>query len=239
MKVLITGSNGFVGKNLKTALMEHEEIEILNYDLDTSKERLEEYCRVCNFVYHLAGVNRTENINDYYTGNYGFTKTLTDVLADSENSCPILYTSSVHAVLDNPYGKSKKACEELLAEYEKQHKTAAYIYRLPNLFGKWCRPNYNSVIATFCYNISAGLPIHISDAAIRITFAYIDDLVKEFISALKGEGYKGKDGFYTIPLVHTISLEQIAELLYSFKDGYVPERKDSFEWKLYITYQSY
>ncbi len=239
MKVLITGSNGFVGKNLKSALMEHGEIEIFSYDLSTDKELLGEYCKICDFVFHLAGINRTENVDEYYSGNYGFTKKLTDCLVACGNTCPILYTSSVHAVYDNPYGRSKKACEELLAEYEKVCKVNTYIYRLPNLFGKWCRPNYNSVIATFCHNISNGLPIYISNPDTIINFAYIDDVVEEFISALKGKGYKGIDGFFTIPVVHSVSLGQIAELLYSFKDGYIPSDLDSFESKLYTTFLSY
>ena len=239
MKVLITGANGFVGKNLKATLMEQEGIEIFSYDLNTDKELLGDYCKSCDFVYHLAGVNRAENIEEYYTGNYGFTKKLTEYLADGRNTCPILYTSSVHAALDNPYGRSKKACEELLKEYEKNNRVNSYIYRLPNLFGKWCRPNYNSVIATFCYNISTGLPIHISDPGISINFAYIEDLVKEFTAVLLGRGYRGADGYYTIPIVHYVSLGQIAELLYSFKEGYIPENLNSFESKLYATYLSY
>lgn len=239
MKVLITGANGFVGKNLMAALTEQEGIEILSYDLNTGKELLSDYCKACDFVYHLAGVNRTENIEEYHTGNVGFTKNLIEYLADGKNTCPILYTSSVHAVLDNPYGRSKKTCEELLKEYENNNQVKTFIYRLPNLFGKWCKPNYNSVIATFCYNISNGLPIHISDPGIKINFAYIDDLIKEFISVLVGRGYRGSDNFYTIPTVHNVSLGQIAELLYSFKDGYIPEYIDSFESKLYCTYLSY
>ncbi len=239
MKVLITGANGFVGKNLIAALTEQEGLEILSYDIKTGKDLLSDYCKVCDFVYHLAGVNRTENKEDYYTGNVGFTQNLIEYLAAGKNSCPILYTSSIHAVLDNPYGRSKKACEELLHEYGENNQVKSFIYRLPNLFGRWCKPNYNSVIATFCYNISNGLPIHISDPDITINFAYIDDLVKEFISALTGRGYRGSDLFYTIPITHKVSLGQIAQLLYAFKEGYKPENIDTFESKLYCTYLSY
>lgn len=239
MEVLITGANGFVGKNLRAALMKQEEIKVLTYDLNTSEDLLTEYCKNCEFVFHFAGVNRTNNPEDYYTGNYEFTKKLTDILIERGNTCPILYTSSVHAILDNPYGRSKAACEELLKAYEETYQVTTYTYRLPNLFGKWCKPNYNSVIATFCYNISKNIPITISDPGIIIKFAYIDDVVKEFISALSHKGYKGTDGYYTIPMVHQVSLGQIAKLLYSFQEGYIPKENDSFESKLYATYQSY
>ncbi|MFV0342992.1 MAG: NAD-dependent epimerase/dehydratase family protein [Anaerocolumna sp.] len=239
MKILITGANGFIGKNLKSILAEQEGIELLTYDGNTGKELLKQYCSVCDFVYHLAGINRSDNINDFYTGNIGFTKELMELLTNQENPSPILYTSSIHAIYDNPYGRSKKACEELIKEHEEKYKSCSYVYRLPNLFGKWSRPNYNSVVATFCNNISKGLPIHISDPDISLHLAYIDDVVKEFLQALTGNASIGKDGYYTIPEIHNASLGYIAELIYSFKEGYIPENRNSFENKLYHTYLSY
>lgn len=239
MKVLVTGAKGFIGKNLIAVLKEQEDIEVLTYDIDSSKDLFLQYCKSCQFVFHLAGVNRTDNEEDFYTGNTLLTKKLIDTLIANNNTCPILYTSSVHAIVDNPYGRSKKACEELLKDYSKVQKQNTYIYRLPNLFGRWSRPNYNSVIATFCYNIANNYPIEISSKSKTINFAYIDDVIDEFLRSLQGKGTKGSDGFYIIPIVHHVSLGEIADLLYAFKGGYIPTTTKTFERKLYETYITY
>jgi UDP-2-acetamido-2,6-beta-L-arabino-hexul-4-ose reductase len=241
MKILITGANGFIGKNLTAELRDSTTYTLYEYDTDSKKNSLETYCRDCDFVYHLAGVNRPKDDEEYMQVNYGFTLTLLKALQKFNNTCPVLFSSSIHASFDNPYGRSKKAGEELLLEYGKTNNIPVYIYRLPNLFGKWSRPNYNSVIATFCHNISRDLPIQIHDKAVVLNLVYIKDLIKEFLAALTGLGHKGEEDFYTIPLIYKVSLGDIADLLYSFRtaDKALQFPKETFESKLYSTYLSY
>lgn len=253
MKVLVTGAKGFVGKNLVMTLRGiaegkdktypvNTDLEIYEYDIDTPQEKLSEYCKNAEFVFHLAGVNRPKDESEFMAGNFGFTSVLLEKLKEASNKSPILITSSIQAALDNPYGKSKKAGEDLIFEYGKENGVKTLVYRLPNVFGKWCRPNYNSAVATFCHNIANGLPITVNDRNHLMKLVYVDDVVREFITALAGQEHKNGDFAY-VPVVHEATLGEIADLLYSFKesrkDFFVPNQKDDFSKKLYATYLSY
>lgn len=242
MKILVTGAKGFIGKNLIAELHNQNYTDILEYDLDTNKDTLDAYCKESEFIFHLAGVNRPQNKEEFMKGNFGFTSTLLETLKQHKNSSPIMIASSSQAIFDNPYGQSKKAGEELILAYEKETKVPVYIYRFPNVFGKWCRPNYNSAVATFCDNIASGRPIHINDRNTEMNLIYIDDLVEELINVLNGKANK-KDDFYEVPTVYTISLGDIADLLISFKESrhdlIIPNMEDLFTKKLYSTYLSY
>ena len=242
MKILITGANGFVGRNLIATLQQMEGFEILPYDIDTDPALLDEYTKACAFVFHLAGVNRPEKVEEFMEGNFGFTSLLLDSLKKSENTAPVLITSSIQAALDNPYGQSKKAGEDLMFSYGKETGAKVLVYRFPNVFGKWCRPNYNSAVATFCHNIARDLPIRINDSEVMMHLVYIDDVVEELVRALHGhETLKGN--FCAVPVEHAIKLGEIAELLYSFKNSRkeltVPDFSDAFTRKLYAAYLSY
>lgn len=255
MNVLITGAKGFVGKNL-IATLEcirdgkdrsfgiAADLQIYGYDIDTDPALLDDYCSKADFVFHLAGVNRPEDPADFMKGNFGFTSTLLETLKKHDNTCPIMISSSIQAALDNPYGESKKAGEDLLFAYGKESGADVLVYRFPNVFGKWCRPNYNSAVATFCNNIANGLPITVNDRSHMMTLVYIDDVVAELIADLKGEANKKDDGFCYVPVEHKITLGEIVDMLYEFKDGRenlaVPCLTDgSFSKKLYSTYLSY
>lgn len=242
MKILVTGAKGFVGKNLVAELKNRDYNEIYECDVETTEEELEEYTKKCDFVFHLAGVNRPEKEEDFMKGNFGFTSILLEKLKKYNNKCPILVTSSIQAQLDNPYGKSKKAGEDLIFAYTKETGAKAYVYRLTNLFGKWCRPNYNSVVATFCNNIANGLEIKINDPSAKLNLAYIDDVLNELINAIN-DNVNIKDEYGYIPVTHTITLGEIAELILKFKKSrenlQIPNMKNEFEKKLYSTYLSY
>ena len=254
MKILVTGAKGFVGKNLCAAFKNIAEgkdksfgidsnIEIFEFDIDTDSSLLDTYCKDCDFVFHLAGVNRPETEDEFMKGNFGFTSTLLNTLKKYNNTCPVMISSSIQAELDNPYGRSKKAGEDLMFSYSEETGAKVLAYRLPNLFGKWCRPNYNSAVATFCNNIAHDLPITVNNRDVNMTLVYIDDLVSELISALKGE--ENKNGaFCRVPVEHKITLGEIVDLIYSFKESRenksVPDMTDgSFSKKLYSTYLSY
>ncbi|MBR5496019.1 MAG: capsular polysaccharide biosynthesis protein CapF [Oscillospiraceae bacterium] len=247
MKILVTGAKGFVGKNLVAELKNKGYNNIFEYDIDTDPSLLDTYAKECGFVFHLAGVNRPQNQDEFMQGNFGFTSTLLEKLEQNSNKSPILITSSIQAALDNPYGKSKKAGEDLICEYALKNSVKKYIYRMPNVFGKWCRPNYNSVIATFCHNIARDLPITVSDPSVVLNLVYIDDVVREFIAKLQDFEQNGaalnNNQFEEITPVHTITLGEIAELIYSFKESrqnrMVPDMSDAFTKKLYSTYLSY
>lgn len=242
MRILVTGSKGFIGKNLICELRNRGYNQIMEYDKDTNPILLDEYCSVADYVFHLAGVNRPKEVDEFMAGNSGFTSKLINALAKYGNNCPILMTSSIQAELDNEYGKSKKSGEKLLLEYAKEADTKVSIYRLPNVFGKWCKPNYNSVIATFCYNIARDLPIKVNDSNIMMKLVYIDDVINEFINSLS-ENVEKKGSFCEVERVHKIKLGEIADLLYSFKnsreDKSVPDMEDIFSKQLYSTYLSY
>lgn len=242
MKVLITGANGFVGKNLRSELALQPEVEVYFYDRNNTIEELNNYTKDCDFVFHLAGVNRPKEIKEYMEGNFDFTKILLEKLIENNNNAPIMMSSSIQAELDNDYGKSKKAGEDLLFKYGKENSVKIYIYRFPNLFGKWCKPNYNSVIATFCNNIALNKEITVNDENKELTLAYIDDVCEELIRCLEGNPTKeGK--FCKVPITYTKSLGYIANLIKSFKENdrgiMVPSTGDEFTKKLYATYISY
>lgn len=242
MKVLITGSNGFVGKNLVSNLSLNKEIEILKYDIDSTTEELDKYTKECDFVFHLAGVNRPVNKEEFMEGNFGFTSVLLKKLKENNNKCPIMISSSIQAELDNDYGKSKKAGEDLIKKYGKENNVKTFIYRFPNLFGKWCRPNYNSVIATWCYNVSHNMEITVNDEGKELTLAYIDDVCNELIKCLDNKETREND-FCVVPITYTKTLKEISTLIKSFKENsrniYVPSTGDVFTKKLYATYISY
>lgn len=264
MKILITGAKGFVGRNLCAALREikngHDgradhvicadpaEIELLEYDLDSTPDELDEYCACCDFVFHLAGVNRPRESRQFMEGNYGFSSTLLTTLKKHANTCPVMLSSSVQATLEgryagSEYGKSKLAGERLFFDYGRETGAPVLVYRFPNLFGKWCRPNYNSAVATFCHNTANGLPIQVNDPAVTMDLVYIDDLLEEMIRALRGEATKGEGGYCTVPVHHETTLGHIADTILSFpglrESLAVPQLDDSLTKKLYSTYLSY
>ncbi len=269
MNILITGAKGFVGRNLmetlktirdgknrtRSLVIDH----IFEYDLDTDPALLPRYCQKADFVFHLAGVNRPKEQAEFMEGNFGFTSTLLDTLKACKNTCPVMISSSIQATCigryDGEYGRSKKAGEELVFAYGEETGAQVLVYRFPNLFGKWCRPNYNSAVATFCNNIANDLPITVNDPAVELELLYIDDLVEEMLDALEGKPHRCEfDGIQTVltengrycaaPVSHKVTLGEIVELLHSFKQQ--PETRlmpeipaGSFAKKLYSTYLSY
>lgn len=242
MKVLVTGSNGFVGRNLISNLSLNKDIEIYEYDKNNTLEDLNNYTADCDFVYHLAGVNRPQNSKEFMEGNFGFTTDLLNSLKKNKNECPIMISSSVQALLDNDYGKSKKAEEDLIFNYGKKNGVKTFIYRFPNIFGKWCRPNYNSVIATWCNNIAHNLDINVDDENKVLTLVYIDDVCNELIKCLNNCETRNGD-YCEVPITFEKSLSEIANLIKSFKKNdkgiMVPSTGDTFTKDLYSTYISY
>ena len=253
MKVLITGSGGFLGKNLCAQLenirrgkarhaLLTADLELFRYDVDTPPELLEDYARGADFVFHLAGVNRPQDPADFMRVNRGLTERLLDLLEESGNRAPVMISSSIQAELDNPYGASKRAGEELMFDYARRTGAPVYVYRFPNLFGKWSRPNYNSAVATFCHNIAAGLPITVRDPAAELTLAYVDDAVDELLRALAGRPTRRGD-FCAVPTVHRTTLGELTDTLYSFKKSRearsIPDLSDPLTAKLYATYLSF
>ena len=242
MKILVTGAKGFIGKNLVAGLKNRNYRDIFEYDMDSDLCVLEKYCKEADFVFHLAGVNRPQNPDEYMEGNAGFTSDLLDMLKKHRNTCPVMISSSIQAELDNPYGRSKKAGEDLLISYSRETGAEIFIYRFPNVFGKWCRPNYNSAVATFCHNIARDLPITVNDPNVVMRLVYIDDVVDELINALEGKENR-KGYFCEVPIVYTVTLGEIVRLIHSFKKSReeisIPDMSDDFTKKLYSTYLSY
>ena len=270
MKILVTGSNGFVGKNLVEALKNirdgkdrtHDGLDvekIYTYDINSSADELDAACADCDFVFNLAGVNRPQNPEEFMQGNFGFASLLLDTLKKYQNNCPVMISSSIQATCigryDSDYGRSKKAGEELVFAYGEATWAKVAVYRFPNLFGKWCRPNYNSAVATFCNNVANDLPITVNDRAIELELLYIDDLVTEMLDLLEGKAHRcDYDGltpipsengkYYFAPVTHKVTLGEIVDLLYSFHKQsetlMIPEiPHGSFAKKLYSTYLSY
>ena len=242
MKILVTGAKGFVGRNLVEELKNRGYREIFECDINTTEEELIKYTRECEFIFHLAGVNRPREEKDFMKGNFGFTNTLLSNLKQNNNKSPILITSSIQAKLDNPYGKSKKAGEDLIFKYSEETGVKVYVYRLTNLFGKWSRPNYNSVVATFCYNIAHNLPITVNNPDVELDLAYIDDVLIEFINAMNGKA-NIKENYGYIPISYNVKLGKISQLIKKFKESrnnlQIPNMNNEFEKKLYSTYLSY
>ena len=270
MNILVTGAKGFVGKNLCATLKNIAEGkdrtrssiqvgEVFEYDIDTDPAMLDEFCAKCNFVFNLAGVNRPQNADEFMQGNFGFATKLLNTLKKHRNTCPVMISSSIQATCigryDSDYGRSKRAGEELLFDYEKETGAKVLVYRFPNLFGKWCRPNYNSAVATFCHNMANDLPITISDRNVQLELLYIDDLITEMLDALEGREHRCTfDGINTVlcdegrycaaPITHKVTLGEIVDHLDSFKKQsstlIMPEiPHNSFAKKLYSTYLSY
>ena len=271
MNILVTGAKGFVGRNLIENLKTIQDgrnhtrpnlsiDEIYEYDLDTDPSMLDDYCAKADFVFNLAGINRPKNQAEFLAGNFGFASDLLDALKKHQNRCPVMLSSSIQATLigrygQSDYGKSKLAGEKLFFSYSHETGAPVLVYRFPNLFGKWCRPNYNSAVATFCYNIARGLPIQVNDPSTELELLYIDDLVEEMLDALEGKAhrceYDGLDvvpsaaGQYCyVPTTHKVTLDAIVELLRQFKEQpqtlVLPEIPNgSFAKKLYSTYLSY
>ncbi len=242
LNVVVTGAAGFIGKNLIQRLKVMDGVTVRQYDVDTDPALLTEYVKDCDIVYHLAGVNRPEKTEEYMEGNYGFTATLLEALRSTGSKAKIVVSSSIQAALDNPYGVSKKAGEDLVIGYGQQTGSDVVVYRFPNVFGKWCRPNYNSAVATFCHNIARGLPITVNDPEVLMHLVYIDDVVDELLLCAGG-GEHVRDGYGYVPTVYDVKLGRIPELLYSFanirNDLSLPDLSDGFEKKLYSTYLSY
>lgn len=271
MKVLVTGANGFVGKNLCAQLKNIMEgkakcygdlsiSEVYEYDIDSTPEELDNWCKDCDFVFNLAGVNRPQNPEEFMQGNFGFASTLLDTLKKHGNTCPVMLSSSIQATLagrfgTSEYGKSKKAGEELFFAYSQETGAKVLVYRFPNLYGKWCRPNYNSAVATFCHNIAHNLPIQVNDPNVELELLYIDDLVEEMMDALQEKEHHCEfDGVHTVmqadgrycaaPVTHRVKLGAIVDLLYQFAELpqtlMIPEiPADSFPKRLFSTYLSY
>lgn len=270
MNILVTGAKGFVGKNLVASLKNIKDgkdrtrniqiDEIYEYDMDSTQEELETYCKECDFVFHLAGVNRPKDEKEFMEGNFGFSSTLLETLKKYKNTSPVMLSSSIQATLigrygNSDYGKSKLAGENLFLEYQKETGAKVFIYRFPNLFGKWCRPNYNSAVATFCHNIANDLPIQVNDASVELELLYIDDLVNEMLDALESKEHrcefegldvvaKEKGTYCYVATTHKVTLGEIVALLHTFHEQpqtlVMPEiPNDSFAKKLYSTYLSY
>ncbi len=241
-KILITGANGFIGKNLKAELRNRGYQTIYECDQETTEEELEAYTSSCTFVFHLAGINRPKDEKEFKEGNCDFTEKLTGLLSKAGNRATILMSSSIQAALDNPYGNSKREAEKLLQAHEAQTGGKVLIYRLPGVFGKWCRPNYNSVVATFCHNIAHGQDIEIHDESRQIELVYIDDVIASFLEAMDGKVTKEGD-FCRVPVTHTVTLKALADTIRSFpamrKDLFLPDLSDALTGKLYSTYLSY
>lgn len=254
MNILVTGAKGFIGRNLVSQLyniqngkaknyaISGQKINIFEYDIDSDLDELNVYCENADFVFNLAGVNRPREQAEFMKGNWGGTFTLLNKLKEYGNKCPVMISSSIQAAWNNPYGESKRAGEQLMFDYATETGVKVLVYRFPNVFGKWCRPNYNSVVATFCNNIANDLPIQVNDSSAVISLVYVDDVVNELIASLSGaEHYEGR--YCVVPEFYSVKLEEIVDLLYSFKKNRenlsVPDLSNVFEKKLYSTYLSY
>jgi len=240
--VLITGSEGFVGKNLRVSLQARDDIRLLCFDVENDPVELEDLLDQADIVFHLAGVNRPLNQEEFRTGNTCLTEQICRHLAARGKKVPLAITSSIQAAQDNPYGASKRGAEDAVFAYGREIGAAVHVFRLPNVFGKWCRPNYNSGVATFCHNIAHGLPIQVNDPSVVMNLVYIDDVVHAFEALLEGI-YDAVDGFCLVQPVHTVTLGEIVDAIRSFRESRetrsIPNMADAFVKKLYSTYLSY
>ena len=255
MNILVTGAKGFIGRNLIETLHNirdgkdksfglDTDITVFEYDVDTDPALLDLYCKNADFVFNLAGVNRPQDPKEFMEGNFGFATVLLDTLKKYNNTCPIMISSSIQAELNNPYGESKKAGVVLVFAYGKETGAKVYVYRFTNVFGKWCRPNYNSAIATFCHNIARDLPIQVNDPSVNMRLVYIDDVVAELIAALKGSANIDEQGYCFVPVEHKTTLGEIVDMIYFFRKSretkLVPDMTEgSLSKKLYATYLSH
>lgn len=241
MKILITGSNGFIAKNLIEHLKRDEKLQLYLFSKKDSLNILESYVKEADFIFHLAGVNRPKEISEFYEGNSSLTKTIVGILKDNKKNTPILLSSSIQSNLDNDYGKSKLEAEKILIDYSKNTKAKIFIFKLPNVFGKWSKPNYNSVISTWCHNVTNNLDIQINDEKVELNLVYVDDVVKSFIKQLKVEEIK--DYYVEIENKYKKTLGEIRDLLFAFKENrrslVIPNVASGFERALYATYLSY
>ncbi len=241
MKCLITGASGFLGKNLYFFLKQAG-YDVLTYHHEESKEVMEKKCKQCDIVFHLAGVNRPQQLTEFDIGNVGFTKNIVDALKKVGNACPIVFASSIQATKNNPYGQSKLQAEKILLDYAENLGGGIRIYRLPNVFGKWCRPNYNSVIATFCYNRARDLPLVVHDELSLLELVYVDDVMSDFIHCLEDD-FDSKKYYANISVTYRKKLGEIADMIRLFGDCHaqlqVPDQLDDFSRKMYSTYLSY
>lgn len=243
-RVLITGANGFIGRNLEANLRLQPRLELLLFDLPQTVEDLGRLASKADFIFHLAGVNRPQNTDEYRSGNTELTRMLISFLEKENRKTPVVLSSSIQAELDNPYGRSKKEAEELVFGYAKKNSAPIYIYRFTNVFGKWCKPNYNSVVATFCHNAANNIPMRIDDPATELTLLYIDDLIKEFKRILAGEVKPQADTVMGVSTTYKVTLGNLADMINRFADSRVSithdfDRNDLFIQKLYATYISY
>lgn len=242
MKVLVTGAKGFIGKNLVSTLDREDKYEIICIDRENSKEELEKGVLNSDFIVHLAGINRPKNEEEFFEGNTGLTEEIIEILKENNKNTSILITSSIQADLDNAYGQSKKGAEEALIKYMADTKGNVFIFRLPNVFGKWCRPNYNSAIATFCHNIARGEEVWISDPTKEMTLVYIDDVVRNIKNVIDNEKTY-IPGYQNVDIEHKATLGEIVDLINSFKESrkslMIPNMENELTKKLYSTYLSY
>jgi UDP-2-acetamido-2,6-beta-L-arabino-hexul-4-ose reductase len=240
--ILITGSEGFIGKNLRVTLQHREKLRLLCFDVQNDLTVLDSLLNQADFVYHLAGVNRPQNPEEFQTGNTGLTEHICNYLSESGRKVPIALSSSIQAAHENPYGASKRGAEDAVFKYGRTTGTQVHVFRLPNVFGKWCRPNYNSGVATFCHNIANDLPIQVNDPNVVMNLVYVDDVVQAFVNLLDGVA-ENHDGFCMVQPVHTIKLGELVDLVYSFRvsreQNKIPDMSDPLVKKLYSTYISY
>ena len=241
MKILITGSKGFLGKNLIEALNKKGGYEIYEFDIDTPVSKIDEYTRDCDFVFNFAAVHRPKEITEFEKVNHVFLEDLLECLKKHNNCCPVVYTSSIQATNGSEYGNSKLAAEKAMFEYEKDTGAKAIVYRLTNTFGKWAMPNHHSVVATFCYNVHRGIPLTVNCREALMKFYYVDDVIESFVAQLEGGVSAREDGIYYLDddCVYTVTVGELADLIIAFGDGEEPKSDSIFENRLYRTFISY